>query len=45
VANLDQSLELLEMFLRAYPDDGVARYHVGNIRQQRRERLPDQKAS
>ena len=45
VANLDQSLELLEMFLRAHPDDGVARYHVGNIRQQRRERFPDQKAS
>jgi adenylate cyclase len=45
VANLDQSLELLETFLRTYPDDGVARYHVGSIRQKRRERLLDQRAS
>jgi hypothetical protein len=44
VANLDQSLELLETFLRAYPDDGVARHHVGSIRQKRRERFLDQRA-
>jgi adenylate cyclase len=36
-ASPDRSLERLEAFLRAYPDDGVARYHAEKIRQRLRE--------
>jgi adenylate cyclase len=34
----DRSLQLLEAFQRAYPDDGVARYHTESVRQKLGER-------
>jgi adenylate cyclase len=43
-ASPDRSLERLEAFLRACPDDGVARYHAAKIRQRLSEFPAGQRA-